>query len=829
MRAAGPRSFPEPADRDTPSGDSLDCRGSLQPGGKGRDDARERQPSDAEKWQLERFLLRFGMVLIQREENNMKSRFRRGAHAAVCAAACATLPAAASGATITWTNPGTGSWFAGANWDAGVPPALGDEAVVNDGGTAQSTDAGDDIEVAHFRFGVTNVAGANVEGRAEIAGGLGAQLGSLVGALSSGNGSSATGHLTVGGTLRGLGTVGRADNAPGGAASVANGTVVAGHLVSSMPLLQVGVGIGSGATGIGTVDAASVESIAGSLESLLVGYAAGGIGQGSLSLDAGTLDVGTRAYVGYVTDAARGTARGELLLGGTLRAQPGTDAVLRVGAIEGRTFEVTGPGSAEGSLRAHGVESFGFVEIGGTILFGTQGDTATGSASIGSGGIVNKSVVPGGQVRVGVAEVVPLNNVVSGPGGDVTGSASVAGDIAGYDRVSVGRVVNAGRADGSLTVSSGTVGTRSLDVGVVDQPSAATPVTDPRAEAVGRMSVTDGEVVLDPLGSANVGVMIRAPERLGDYASGTLELARSNLNNGFLRIGIGTADGTLTADASGIDVINVIAGSAGGTANVRLRDSTLRIRETADWAGSGSMLIGSNGGTGTFSATGGSIDVARDLVIAIGSTAPSTDGQLSLLDSALTVGGSVGIGSFNPTSRGRLSLTNSVADVGLGFFLGGSANDGTLFGEAALQIDASLLTIGEDLRIDAGAAPGVQVIFGVGGTMRGHGGYGAIDIGGGAWLAGQLLVDFAELDPYAIGSGFDFDLIFASSGFSGDFDSVSFANLGAGYVVRSYGIVDVGHSEVWRVTLAAATVPVPATLPLLLLGGLLIAVRARRS
>ncbi|HEY0878492.1 MAG TPA: PEP-CTERM sorting domain-containing protein [Zeimonas sp.] len=779
----------------------------------------------------------------------------RGWASAALIAASAGLAANAAAAEITWTNPGSGAWFDGTNWATGAPPTAADTALVNNGGVA-TAGIGQDVTLQGFGFGSTVGAGAAAEGHGIIAGNLTAQGGPrAVGALSQGDGSSAAGTLTVGGTLTGLAAVGRAvnDGPSTTAPSTATGSVVVGgdlHLnaplvvgqalygsgtqasgavsvadgtlrTQGMANLGWGIGIGSGATGIGTVTASSVDTSSRALDFLVLGQAGeGGTGHGTLAIGGGDLDVANFVSIGAVTGQHRGEAAGSLTLGGTLRAQPGVGAALQVGLVTDFTFEGAGSGTAGGTLVAHGIENFSSVTIAAAALHKGVTDTASGSATIGSGGIVN-TIAPGGRMWVGATDAFVINNALAGPGASVTGSASVAGDIGGYEQVAIGRVGEAGRANGRIDLSGGVLATREIEVGVVHRrPFIAVP--DGVAHATGRLSVTDGEIAIDAPGRIVVGGSFSSGAAIDETSSsGTLELTRAKLRGGSLAVGYGpAAQGSLTADDSTIDVDAMLAGTDRGAASIALRDSGLRVRQAP------MVIAAGDGSTGIVTASGSSISIDGSLAIAPGSVFDASRGSLSLADGTLTVGSSVEIGSFNPDSRGELSLENSIATAGGNLYVGKNANSGTLFGEAALLVDASLLTIAGDLRMDPGAAPGLEILFGVAGTERGLGGYGAIDADA-ARLAGRLWVDFAGLDPYTLGSSFDFDLIFAAGGFDRDFDTVGFANLAGAYVIRSYGITDVDDGQVWRVTLAAAEVPVPATMSLLL-AGLLVALTRRR-
>ncbi|WP_439580294.1 beta strand repeat-containing protein [Elioraea sp.] len=763
-------------------------------------------------------------------------------------AGVAVIATPAGAATISW-NAGTGDWFTAANWLPAEVPDGNDVALVNNGGTAQAA-ALSTITVQSFGFGSANTTGAIVSGTGQVGGDLTASFGfGAVGSLINGDGSSASGSLTVGGNLTGLSAVGQAFTPAFGspAPSVAAGSVTVQGDLNLTAQFQVGralnggsvatgtvtvptgtirtqpaaspaweIGVGFGATGTGTVTAAAVDTSAQALIFLSLGVANdGGTGIGTLTLGSGTLDVAGSAFIGVASGVGGTVAQGTLTLGGMLSAE-GTGRSLQVGTAGGSIVD-DGASSASGSIAAQGISGFRFVTIGSG---GSDGDivTATGTATIGAGGIVN-ATDPGGTLNIGIAQGLVVNNAAVGPGPTVTGSATVGGNITGYGLVDIGRVLVTGSADGSLDLSNGTLTSDALRIGSV-QGTGAT-VTNGAAHAVGRLSVTDGAVVTGPASFTPIGSVVFPSAGVPSTASGELELTRSSFTGGVLDLGR-VGQGTVRAsDKSAIDVIALSVGSDGGTGAVHLQDSTLAVRADAAFPGTGSMFVGSGGANGLVSATGSTITVDNFLSITANAfgTGPQL-GRMALTDSTLSVGGSVGIGDFGPDSRGELSLVNSTATVGGNLRLGSSANFGTLFGEAMLEVRSSLLTVGGDLLMDAGAAPGLTTIFGIDGLTRGLGGYGAIDAET-ATLAGLVTVDFAGLGaPPGVGD-WVFDLIVTGTGIFRDFDSVQFLGLADGYFISFHGIVDQSEGAIWRVILAQAdpnAVPEPAALALLLFG-----------
>lgn len=714
---------------------------------------------------------------------------------------------AASAAFVTW-NAGTGDWFVGTNWDFGAAPAVGDTAIVANGGTAL---AGASVAVTSLRLGSAESANAAASGSAEIAGDLTLSQPLFVG-RAFGAGSTASGRLAIAGTLGTSGTT------------------------APFAFWEVGRGFGGVATG--HVNATSVDTTGAPLAALSVGFAGqGGRGTGSLSLGSGDLTVGGSFAVeaGVASGQQGAMAQGALSLGGTLAAT-GVDRRLQVGTVFGGPTD-QGAGRATGTVEASGLAGFRFVDIGRSTVVNGLADaggnplvTASGQATIGAGGIVNAD--GNGTLDIGLARGLAVNGLLFGPGASVEGSATVGGNISGYDVVSIGRVENTGRARGSLDLTGGTLTTEFLRVGSV-QSGTATASGAVATDAEGRLSVVDGAVVIrtpNGPGRTEVGGLLFADPNVANSARGRLDLTRSSftggvangsfLGGGFLDVGVQGGQGVLNATDNSTLVVNALTAATNfGSATVTLTDSQLAVRADAAFPITGSMLIGTNGGSGQVVATRSGIVIDENLLIAAFSGIDPTVGRVSIVDGTLEVGGFVGIGSFGPDSLGELALVNSTGTVGDFLRLGLDANNGTLFGDASLEIDGSLLTIGTSLIMDTGAAPGLQTVFGVDGVTRGLGGYGAIDVLA-ATLAGHVLVDFGDLDLAELGDVQSFDLIFAEQGFGGsDFGSAQFVNLGTGYRVSTFGVAAVDGGEVWRVTLAAAAVPEPGTLALALVAG----------
>lgn len=757
---------------------------------------------------------------------------------------------------ISW-NAGTGDWFVATNWDPAQVPTAADAVTVNNGGTAES--ASTDTALANT-LAIGSGAAATQSGTVDLGGGLQANL-AVVG-FASGIVSTATGTLMVGDGMTGLYLVGAAQNST--ATAVGSVTVSSGDATLGGQGLAVGrsfsdgasatgsvevlagtirtgagapqfwtIGLASQALVQGSVEAASVDTSSLAVQGLVVGSASGGgTATGVMGFGSGNLDVIDNVEIGTASMATGGTATGTVSLGGTLAAQ-GPLSQLLVGVASGANLFGTETATANGTLEAAGVTGFRSVSVGAARGYAIGDSSATGSIDVGVGGIVS-AIDPGGALSIGVTEGVTINgNFAPGPGALARGSATVGGDITGYNLVDVGRVENIGTAEGSLDLANGTLVTNVLRIGTVSgtggTPTTALGLTD----STGRISVVDGAIQIAPgspvPGLVQIGTIFNPDPGISNSANGTLELTRSSLTNGFVQIGSGGGQGSLVAgDNSVIDVNSLGVGGQGGAGVLNVSDSSVSVRAAPDSIFDASMSVGAGGGTGEVSATNATIAIEDDLLIARTGTLAPNEASMTLVDSNMEVGGSVGIGNFGPDSQAELILVNSEVTVGESLFLGSSANNGTLFGDALLSVDASLIEIAGSFIVDVGA----RTYFGIAGTGRGLGGYGAINTAF-ASLTGLVSIDFAKLGSNPGFASAVFDLIFSRSSIENDFASVDLLNLPDGYVA-SYGIEVADAGQVWRLWLnqEVAGVPEPGTLGLLfaaLIGAGLLRRRGGRS
>jgi len=243
--------------------------------------------------------------------------------------------------------------------------------------------------------------------------------------------------------------------------------------------------------------------------------------------------------------------------------------------------------------------------------------------------------------------------------------------------------------------------------------------------------------------------------------------------------------------------------------------------------GAQSLTIGAGGGShGPVSMRDASASIAADLTVgavkACGGAAMS--GALTLDQASMSVGGNAFIGPVYQGGTGALTLIDAGLDIAGDLYLGRSSNAQTLFGDANVWLERSTLTVGDDIVFDIGASLSVLIF----GTDRGTG-YGAIDTGAAA-LDGRLQLDLGGASAMA---GDTFDLI-VSAGLgqiTGDFIGVDVLGLGAGLVAQFGVVTDVINGQqvdIYRLSLAAQTVPEPASLALSALALLLLAGARRR-
>ena len=440
-----------------------------------------------------------------------------------------------------------------------------------------------------------------------------------------------------------------------------------------------------------------------------------------------------------------------------------------------------GFGSGVGTVRSQGVDlRTGALVVGAGTFVG--GSFADGLVETTSAGIDATNFVFVGRALNAATPVAATGQVLVDGALQLTAPAAI--EVGQMFGVGAGSAVNGRLVARDL---SGTVGFGFLIVGNV--------TTNDPAQVGSRSS---GEVVASQGGlltlSGGVNTVVGTTfgtDRVSDGAG-----TRINEATGVMRIG-----GTLTTAG---DQGSLLVGRAfGGKVDGRLEVGTLAMG--ADRFGSVSI------GTATTGEAAGRVEIGggtlRTGTLFIGNASGgSANGYLALrgadLDADLVLAG-------QDTGTANLVLDASRATVATDFDLQ----------NGLLSLDNSLLSVGDELRLGAGAT----LRLGIDALTRGTG-YGAIDTVF-AFLGGALALDFSEL---AFGAGsMVFDLIVASGDIVGDFASLAFVGLDSRYLA-STGILAAGGDEIYRLTLTRADVPEPGGLMLALLALALLA-RAHRA
>lgn len=685
-----------------------------------------------------------------------------------------------------------------------------------------------------------------VEGVLNITG-AGATFGSVdvANLFSQGVSAQVRGDVRVAGSVSvdGFQQVGRVFGAQRG--SLAQGSLVADSLQGQVQgtFWIVGTVTGTDPNQVGSRSVAEVV--------------AGGSGTLTLASGVNTL-VGTTLGTDRVVEAGTAfvnEARGKVELAGTL-ATAGDQAQLLVG----RSFGGVVDGNLQVGTLAMGSDRFATVSVGTS----TADGSAKGRIDVAQGDLRHSGALEVGQTVSGLADgAIDLGNgalrgngsgaarvgFAFGPGGAVaqaTGSVVAAGGFTGHTSYDVGVLL--GNAGAGSLAQGKLIG--QADAGVGNTGNVNVGLLTTNANAAGA-STADGE--MRTAGSLGMNGVLQVGQMFGGAAGSTAR--------GVLQVGgdVGTAQGGVWAvgNVTGNSPDQVgsqsfaemtVGGSmvlAPGVTSVI--GTTLVIDRRVDGAGTainqaeGRVAIG-----GTLATAGaqGALLVGRTLGgrvdghLQVGTLAMGSDRFSGVRIGTSTVGDATGyleinggglrtatldIGRSNGgTADGRLQLNNAAlqADTVLAGTDTGRAeialtdSQGTVSGDFTLELglltlDRSLLAVGDEFRLGAGST----LQLGLDGLARGTE-YGAIDALL-AYLDGQLVVDFSDLDFGA--SSMVFDLIVADFGFTGDFAGTAFLGLNSGYQALT-GIFNIGgEAQVYRLTLARLDVPEPASLALVVL------------
>jgi len=802
--------------------------------------------------------------------------------AGIGAASVAFSPAHA--VPLAWI-AGTGDWNQASNWSPAQVPTLPDSPEVNNGGTA-TIGAGSPTNIANLLIGAGS---GNVSGKVDSVSDVSSGALIQVGTLSSGVGNTASGTMTatganVAGSLR-VGVQSLSD-----AASAADGQlqVTGGNLTISNTFgLEVGhsafsegsatgavtvdgtlafatapsafspnvlVGVSSGGVATGTLSAGAVDTTTTAAGDVNVGVAntfsgPGGTAIGHLALGAGTLATTGNVAIGTALGNAGGIADGEAQLANVdlIASGAGTQR-LDVGTVTAAGLSnILGQGSASGTASVRQVTGFDVVSVGSALGTSLNGLDAIGELTVGAGGLQG-SAIGTSTLDVGVSGGLPNNNQIFGLDATATGRLESTGGLTGFAAVQVGvngggsASTGAGTANGNLTVSGGdvTIGdTLGIGVALVRKQYTINNNTGADITATGTADFTGGTLSVGSgriaVGQATVIDSSTDPAMNAAVASGSLTLtdvnvqaAGADLNVGHALGGFGTlvthsATGTLNATGGQIHADDVRVGVGSGptaraTGSLSLDGTSLTAQTLTVGSGSGS--------SGDVAVRHAGASIAGDLNVAAFNSvgAAAMRGALMLDQAVMTVGGNGFVGPVYQDGVGELTLMDSSLDIAGDLYLGRSSNAQTLFGDAKLWLERSTITVGNNIIFDIGASLSVMIF----GTDRGAG-YGAIDAGN-VTLDGRLSVDLSNA---TLAAGDSFDLIISEGlgQITGDFLDVSIFGLGGGLIAQAGIVSDFINGQqvdIYRLSLAAQTVPEPGSLALLAMAMVLLATwRAR--
>ena len=657
---------------------------------------------------------------------------------ALAVASLCLLPLAATRAqTITWANPGTGSYDAGSNWVGGFVPQSFNDIAVNNGGTVQISNTADvsnatidnssTIEllpglVTYFTPDQVYL-GSSGTGTLII----GSEAMAATGEVYAGFGASGNGVITMNG-----GTLSPFDFYAGYEGSATINMINGSTLESTTGW----VGYVAGSTGTVNLDASTwTISEQGQPRGLRVGYAGEGMIHATNSrISALTLTLGetNTAASGVMTmNGGTTTIQNGILVGnvgsGTLALSNGATVAsygLTVGALAGSTGSL----SVSGSTLTNTIETFIGFDGNGTLTASNAQIYSKALFVARNAGSISSATVSGGTITL--AEDL---HVGSGGSGTFTleGNSILNSDIGnvGYEAGSAG-VVNILDAEwnnkravfigvsgngtlnigdgGGVVSESGYIGQNADGTGTVNITSngawSMTNTLVVGAKGQGQLFVSGGgqansvwsQIGLDPGSGGTVTLsngMWETTQTLtfGSGADGSFTaIAGSSVAAGAIQIAAsGSVSGSLRATNSTISTVNVISG--GGSATLQLSGVDLK-------------LLGGPSVVDTLLIDG---SFAGNVGIGSGGLTVDTQGGNAQISSGLT-----GSGALTKTGDGRLRLntTNTYA--------GGTTIDGgvlELTGNSNLGNGNVALGTGElrahtDSTLSGNIGSGIQLI-----------------------------------------------------------------------------------------------------------------------
>ena len=379
-----------------------------------------------------------------------------------------------------------------------------------------------------------------------------------------------------------------------------------------------------------------------------------GSAAGSLQVD-GTLNVNVA------------TTKGDLTGSGTVA---GT-STLTVGTAGNSTFA----GSLAGSVGLTKAGA-GTLSLTGTSTTSGTATVSVGTLSIGTGGTTGSlgssaiSVGAAGTLAFNRSDTPTISNSISGLGsvsqiGSGTTTYSGTASHTGATNVIAGSLVNTGTISGATTINA--TGGSFTNEGTISGAAA--------------LNVNGGTATLQ----ASSSTTIAGPTNVGSTANGTLSLlgSASGTFNGLTGIGTGGGGitGALTVNTTGIFATNSILNVGVGTA----ASGTFTMTSgTVNQTGGTNVVIGANGGTGSYIQTGGAVNTGTanpGFGVAVGSQ--SSTGTATISGGTITAPGEIWIGNNNtagvtPTNNGTMTISSGTVSAGSWIAIGRNTANGTL-------------------------------------------------------------------------------------------------------------------------------------------------------
>ncbi|MBX3494858.1 MAG: autotransporter domain-containing protein [Parvibaculum sp.] len=587
---------------------------------------------------------------------------RKAARAGLVFCAGLLVPAAPAQAA-SWNNLGTGGWLFAGNWDPFGVPGPGDNAIIDNGGTAL--------------IGALDVAESNAAYIGDTAGNSGAVgvnnagVWTNSGILYVGNSGSGTLGIAGGGAVSntlgyiGLNATGTGEVTVSGADSTwtnsaelyvgssGSGTlgITSGGVVSNTFAI---IADQAGSSGDVTVDGAGSEW------NMSSNLAVGNSGDATLAISDGGAVSNVDGLVGYFA------------AGSSAVTVDGADSTwtnsgeLNIGVWGGATLDITGGGvvsNATGYIGRHDTGS-GEVTVDGADSTWTNsgvlriGDSGAGTLGITGGGAVSNTL---GYIGTGAGSSGTVT--VDGAGSTWTNSSGLYVGNSGSGTLGIA-------GGGAVLSQSGHIGTNASGSGAVRVDGADSTWTNSGALIVGRAATGSGGNPGGTLDITDGGAVFNTNGTIGDLVGGTGEVTVDGAdstwtNSGWLTVG-NSGSGTLDIAGGGevLNTVGYIGINATGTGEVTVSGA-------GSWTSSAELFVGFSG-SGTLDISGGG--AVSNTSGSIGNNATGTgevtvDGANSTWTNSswLAVGVS-GAGTLGITGGGAVSNTQAF----IGYSAGGT-------------------------------------------------------------------------------------------------------------------------------------------------------------